>query len=66
MCWWTTLQRVIAARQGVGRHIHAKMLWLQQRVSFGDLIMRPVETAINPADLQTKSLSPAPTKFLLG
>ena len=58
----------IAARQGVGRvrHIHAKMLWLQQRVSFGDLIMRPVETAINLADLQTKSLSPARTKFLLG
>ena len=60
--------RAIAARQGVGRvrHIHAKMLWLQQRVSFGDLIMRPVETAINLADLQTKSLSPARTKFLLG
>ena len=60
--------RAIAARQGVGRvrHIHAKMLWLQQRVSFGDLIMRPVETASNLADLQTKSLSPARTKFLLG
>ena len=60
--------RAIAARQGVGRvrHIHAKMLRLQQRVSFGDLIVRPVETAINLADLQTKSLSPARTKFLLG
>ena len=59
--------RSMMQRQGTGkiRHIHARLLWIQQRVQLGQVVVGPVPTAVNIADLMTKSLSPSRIKFLL-
>ncbi|CAE7395555.1 unnamed protein product [Symbiodinium microadriaticum] len=59
--------RSMMQRQGAGkiRHIHARLLWIQQRVQLGEIVVGPVPTAVNIADLMTKSLSPSRIKFLL-
>ena len=46
----------IAQRRGVGkvRHIEVHQLWLQDRVSRGDLRIRKVDGNKNPADALTK------------
>ena len=58
--------RSMMLRQGVGRvrHIHARLLWIQQRVQLGEIIVSPVPTATNISDLMTKSLNPSRTRFL--
>ena len=39
--------RSMMLRQGVGRvrHIHARLLWIQQRVQLGEIVVSPVPTA---------------------
>ena len=46
----------IAQRRGTGkvRHIEVHQLWLQDRVSRGDLRVRKIEGKKNPADALTK------------
>ena len=46
----------IAQRRGVGkvRHIEVHQLWLQDRVSRGDIRIRKVDGNKNPADALTK------------
>ena len=48
----------IATRKGLGktRHIQVHYLWVQERVSNGDIILKKVWGAENPADLLTKYL----------
>ena len=48
----------IAQRRGVGkvRHVKVHQLWLQERVSRGELKVRKVEGEKNPADALTKHL----------
>ena len=48
----------IASRRGLGkvRHIEVSQLWLQQRVTNGDLIVQKVDGASNLADALTKHL----------
>ena len=48
----------IAQREGVGKlkHLSGRLLWLQQRQG-RDLALRKLDTATNPSDLGTKSLT---------
>ena len=48
----------IAQRRGVGkvRHVEVHQLWLQDRVSQGDLKVRKIDGTKNPADAVTKHL----------
>ena len=51
----------IVSRQGLGkvRHLRVQYLWIQERVRKGDLAMKKVPGAENPADLLTKHLAAA-------
>ena len=51
----------IADRKGSGklRHINIRMLWLQEKERRGEVELRKIRGAVNPADLMTKYL-PAP------
>ena len=46
-------------RTGLGkvRHMDLQMLWLQEAVRVGKLVLRKVSGATNPADLMTKYLA---------
>eukprot|EP00439_Symbiodinium_sp_Y106_P068759 s1721_g11.t1 len=46
--------RSMMLRQGVGRvrHIHARLLWIQQRVQLGEIIVSPVPTAAQARAVQ--------------
>ena len=48
----------IASRKGLGkiRHLHTHYLWVQERVRNGDIVLKKVWGAENPADLLTKHL----------
>ena len=50
--------RAIMSRSGVARmrHLQGKLLWCQQKVSEGSLVVFPVSTTVNPSDLGTKQL----------
>ena len=63
----TSAARAMCAREGVGRvrHIHAGMFWIQQRVQAREVEIKAVPTAINPADIGTKSLSRARSRGLM-
>ena len=39
------------------RHISGRLLWLQQKVSCGELVIKQVRTLYNTADLNTKALN---------
>ena len=58
----------ISGRRGLGKtsHLAVAFLWLQERVRLGDLMIRKIGTATNPADLMTKHLSAQRIKELLG
>ena len=49
----------IAMRRGVGkvRHIEVHQLWLQDRISRGDIRVEKVKGVLNPADALTKYLA---------
>ena len=49
-------QKEFASRKGLGkvRHIDVSQLWLQDRVSKGDIAIEKVSTHINLADALTK------------
>ena len=51
--------RMLSLKCGVGRlrHIKGRMLWLQEKMSNGELEIKQVQTAWNVADLNTKGLS---------
>ena len=51
----------IVNRQGLGkvRHVRVQYLWIQERVRRGELAMKKVPGAENPADLLTKHLAAA-------
>ena len=53
--------RSLAGRVGVGRtrHIAARLLWLQQKVSTKELRVTGIPTAVNTSDIGTKILSKA-------
>ena len=53
--------RSLATRLGIGRtrHIEANLVWLQQKVAEKALMITPIPTELNPADIGTKSLSKA-------
>ena len=59
--------RAILQRSGVGRvrHLDAKLLWAQQKVKDGQLIINAVDTKWNVSDLGTKVLNVARTNLLL-
>ena len=59
--------RAILQRSGVGRvrHLDAKLLWTQQKVKDGQLIINAVDTKWNVSDLGTKVLNVARTNLLL-
>jgi hypothetical protein len=59
--------RGVMSRVGCGtlKHISGKLLWLQQKVKEEVLKPQPVGTAVNPADLGTKSLAKARMRGLL-
>ena len=46
----------IADRKGSGklRHINLRMLWIQEKEARGEVELRKIEGAVNPADLMTK------------
>ena len=46
----------IADRKGSGklRHINIRMLWLQEKEARGEVELRKIKGAVNPADLMTK------------
>ena len=50
--------RGIAARSGLGkvRHVAVHLLWLQQQVRSGRIVIRGVAGSANPADVYTKHL----------
>ena len=51
--------KMLAVKLGSGRlrHIRGRLLWLQQRVSCGELVIKQIKTIYNVSDLNTKSLS---------
>ena len=51
--------KMLAVKLGSGRlrHIRGRLLWLQQRVSCGELVIRQVKTLYNVSDLNTKTLN---------
>ena len=51
--------KMLAVKLGCGRlrHIRGRLLWLQQRVSCGELVIKQVRTLYNIADLNTKALN---------
>ena len=53
--------RGICNRRGLGklRHLNVALLWLQQRVQSGKIILRRIAGSVNPADLFTKHLARA-------
>ena len=59
--------RAMCAREGVGRvrHIDAGMFWIQQRVHAKEIEVKAIPTAINPADIGTKSLSRSRSRGLM-
>ena len=58
---WTdnSAARQLAARQGVGRirHLSSKILWIQQEVLAGNVIVGQVPTILNLSDVGTKVLT---------
>ena len=46
----------IADRKGSGklRHINIRMLWIQEKEARGEVELRKIKGAVNPADLMTK------------
>ena len=52
-----SVAKSIASRRGIGRvrHIEVNQLWLQERVSNGQIEIEKVDGKINRADLITKS-----------
>ena len=54
-------------RQGTGKvkHLSAKILWIQDRVRHGEIVMSQIGTAFNVADMGTKVLSAKRFKTLL-
>ena len=51
--------KMLAVKLGCGRlrHIRGRLLWLQQRVACGELVIKQVRTLYNIADLNTKALN---------
>ena len=51
----------ISSRRGVGkvRHLHTPLLWIQQKVADGSLVVRKVKGTEHPPDLGTKHLGRA-------
>ena len=49
----------ILNRSGVGnlRHLSTRILWTQQRVAMGEIVIKKVNTLWNVSDLGTKGLS---------
>lgn len=60
--------RALACREGVGkiRHLHGKLLWLQQKIKQDVLAVQKIGTLLNPSDIGTKSLSQNRVKMLAG
>eukprot|EP00435_Cladocopium_sp_Y103_P033238 s948_g8.t1 len=50
--------RMLSKKLGAGRlrHIKGRLLWLQEKVLAGDLIIKQIKTVYNVADLNTKAL----------
>ena len=59
--------RQLASRQGVGkvRHLSGKVLWVQQMVNDKLVILRQLPTAVNLADIGTKSLAKQRLSYLM-
>jgi hypothetical protein len=51
--------RALACRTGFGRvkHVDIRLLWLQEVIASGRLLLKPVSTEANLADIGTKPLS---------
>ena len=51
--------KAIASRRGLGRtrHIDTRFLWVQQKVTNGEVMLTKVKTQDNIADLMTKYVS---------
>ena len=62
-----TAAKGMLERSGVGRvrHLSVRVLWVQSQVESGTIVLKKIATAINPADLGTKSLSRARMRLLL-
>ena len=58
---YSSASRGICNRRGLGklRHLDVALLWLQQRVQSGKIILRRIAGSVNPADLFTKHLARA-------
>ena len=59
--------RQLASRQGVGRvrHLSGKVFWVQHMVNDKLVILRQVPTAVNVADIGTKSLAKQRLSYLM-
>ena len=59
--------RQLASRQGVGRvqHLSGKLLWVQDQVKDGQMILCQIPTLWNYGDIGTKSLKRSRMDFLL-
>ena len=59
--------RQVWMRTGVGRirHLSCRVLWVQQAVASGEVIVRHIAGQLNPADISTKLLSQSRMKFLM-
>ena len=55
-----TASKAIASRRGVGRvrHLHTKVLWVQEAVARRELAIVNAAGIENPADMGTKHLAP--------
>ena len=51
--------RMLSKKLGAGRlrHIHGRLLWLQEKTGSSEMILKQVKTNYNLADLNTKSLN---------
>ena len=59
--------RQVWMRTGVGRirHLSCRVLWVQQAVASGEVIVRHIAGQLNPADINTKLLSQSRMRFLM-
>ena len=54
----SSVANALSQRLGVGKmkHMQTRFLWLQQAVQWGQLIIVPVPTKLNYADIYTKAV----------